>query len=90
MYRGLLLVRERILGAEHPDTLTVRCNFAFWTGLAGDPAAARDLLADLLPVLERLLVSGPRRSLQEVRCRCLHRQQTSTANGSGGGWRSVS
>lgn len=50
-------MRERILGPEHPDTVTVRCNFAFRTGLAGDPAATRDLLADLLPVLER--ISGP-------------------------------
>ena len=50
-------MRERILGPEHPDTVTVRCNFAFWTGLAGDPAATRDLLADLLPALERIF--GP-------------------------------
>ena len=50
-------MRERILGPEHPDIVTVRCNFAFRTGLASDPAATRDLLADLLPVLERIF--GP-------------------------------
>ena len=50
-------MRERILGPEDPDTVTVRCNFAFWTGLAGDPAAKRDLLADLLPAPERIF--GP-------------------------------
>jgi Tetratricopeptide repeat/Domain of unknown function (DUF4062) len=43
-------------GAEHPRTLTARHNFAHWTGHAGDPAAARDQLAQLLPVRER--VSG--------------------------------
>ncbi len=47
---------ERILGAEHPDTLTARARLAYWTGLAGDWAAARDQLAALLPVGER--VSG--------------------------------
>jgi hypothetical protein len=44
-------------GAEHPRTLTARHNFAHWTGMAGNPAAARDLFAALLPVRER--VSGP-------------------------------
>jgi Tetratricopeptide repeat len=44
-------------GAEHPRTLTAQHNFAHWTGEAGDPAAARDLFTDLLPVREQ--VSGP-------------------------------
>ena len=44
-------------GAEHPDTLTARHELAFWTGMAGDAAAARDQLAALLPVREQ--VSGP-------------------------------
>ena len=34
-----------------------RANLAHWTGEAGDPAAAKNLLAELLPVRER--VSGP-------------------------------
>ena len=44
-------------GAEHPDTLAARAGLASWTGEAGDPAAARDQLAALLPVEERIL--GP-------------------------------
>ena len=50
-------MRERVLGAEHPETLADRYELAAWTGEAGDPAAARDLFAALLPVRER--VSGP-------------------------------
>jgi hypothetical protein len=45
------------LGPEHPDTLSARANLAHWTGEAGDPAAARDAYAALLPIRER--VSGP-------------------------------
>ena len=40
-----------------PDTLTTRDNLAFWTGEAGDAAGARDQLAALLPIRERVL--GP-------------------------------
>ena len=54
-FAALLPVHERVLGAEHPDTLPVRGNLARWTGEAGDPAAARDQFAALLPVLERVL-----------------------------------
>ena len=50
-------MRERVLGPEHPDTLTARGNLARWTGEAGDAAAARDQFAALLPVRERVL--GP-------------------------------
>ena len=46
-----------MLGAEHPDTLTVRANLADAMGEAGDPAAARDRYAGLLPLHERIL--GP-------------------------------
>ena len=45
-----------MLGAEHPDTLTVHADLGYWTGRAGDPAGARDQFAALLPVRER--VSG--------------------------------
>jgi hypothetical protein len=48
---------ERVNGPEHPSTLETLNELARWTGLAGNPAAARDLLAKLLPVLERVL--GP-------------------------------
>jgi Tetratricopeptide repeat len=44
-------------GAEHRDTLNARASLAYWAGKAGDPAAARDQFAALLPVRER--VSGP-------------------------------
>ena len=46
-----------ILGPEHPDTLAARYELARWTGHAGDPVAARDLFAELVPVRERIL--GP-------------------------------
>jgi hypothetical protein len=45
------------LGPNHPDTLMTRANLAHWAGEAGDPAAAQNLFAELLPVRER--VSGP-------------------------------
>ncbi|HEX5144412.1 MAG TPA: tetratricopeptide repeat protein [Mycobacterium sp.] len=45
------------LGPEHSDTLTVRAELAYWTGKAGDAAAARDAYAALLPA--RVRVSGP-------------------------------
>ena len=43
------------MGAEHPGTLTTRGNLANWAGEAGDAAGARDQLAALLPVRERVL-----------------------------------
>jgi len=46
-----------VLGPEHPDTLRTRGNLARMTGEAGDAAGARDQLAALLPMLERVL--GP-------------------------------
>jgi hypothetical protein len=39
-----------------PETLAARGDLATWTGLPGDPAAARDQLTDLLPVGSRSLV----------------------------------
>ena len=53
-FAALLPVRERVLGAEHPDTLATRSNLAYWTGEAGDAAGARDQFAALLPVRERV------------------------------------
>jgi hypothetical protein len=54
-YAALLRVRERVLGPEHPDTLSTRHNLASWTGEAGDPHAARDQYAELLRIRERVL-----------------------------------
>ncbi|MFF4198333.1 tetratricopeptide repeat protein [Nonomuraea sp. NPDC001831] len=43
------------LSAEHPVILSIRHNLAYYTGQAGDAAAARDQFAALLPVEERVL-----------------------------------
>ena len=53
IFAALLPVRERVSGAEHPDTLTSRANLAAWTGHTGDAAGARDQYATLLPVRKR-------------------------------------
>jgi hypothetical protein len=45
-------------GPEHPDTLDARRCLAYWTGEAGDPAAARDQLTALLAIRERVLGAG--------------------------------
>ncbi|MFI6396248.1 FxSxx-COOH system tetratricopeptide repeat protein, partial [Nonomuraea sp. NPDC050540] len=42
-------------GPEHPATLGTQHNLARWTGRAGDAAGARDQLAKVLPVQERVL-----------------------------------
>jgi hypothetical protein len=57
LFAALLPVRERVLGPEHPGTLTARHELATWTGQAGDAAKARDQFAALVPVDERVLGS---------------------------------
>jgi hypothetical protein len=47
----------RVLGPDHPDTLTTRHNLARWRGASGDPAGAAVSFADLLT--DRLRVLGP-------------------------------
>jgi hypothetical protein len=42
-----------VSGPEHTDTLIARASLAYWTGDAGDPAAARDMYPALLPLQER-------------------------------------
>ena len=54
----LLPDMERLLGSQHPRTLTTRDNVAFWTGVCGDAAQALRLFEELLPDRERVL--GPR------------------------------
>jgi hypothetical protein len=44
-------------GPEHPNPLTALQELAYWTGMAGDAARARDEFAVLLPIRER--VQGP-------------------------------
>ena len=55
--RELLPDQERVLGPDHPDTLTTRDNIASWTGECGDAAGALRLSRELLPDQERVL--GP-------------------------------
>ena len=50
---ALLPQYERACGPEHPNTLDIRNNLAWWTGCAGDAVAARDQLTTLLPQYER-------------------------------------
>jgi hypothetical protein len=38
----------RVLGPDHPDTLTIRHNLAYWRGAAGDPGAATTAFEQLL------------------------------------------
>jgi hypothetical protein len=57
MYASLAAASPRLLGPEHPDTLSVRNNLARWRGSAGDAEGAVVALAELLPVSER--VRGP-------------------------------
>ena len=54
-HAALLPIRERVLGAEHPETLTARGSLAYYTGGVGDAAGARDQFAALLPIRERVL-----------------------------------
>jgi DNA-binding transcriptional ArsR family regulator len=56
-YRLLLNDVERILGPNHPQTLTTRSNVAFWTAESGDLSGALNLQELLLSDLERIL--GP-------------------------------
>ncbi|MET0236075.1 MAG: tetratricopeptide repeat protein, partial [Kibdelosporangium sp.] len=53
----LLSDQLRILGPDHPHTLTTRNNLAHWRGEAGDPAGAATATAELLT--DRLRILGP-------------------------------
>ena len=57
MFTALLPDRQRVLGPDHPDTLTTRSNIAGWTGRAGDARGALELFTALLPDRQRVL--GP-------------------------------
>jgi hypothetical protein len=57
LYKEVLDARIRVLGPEHPDTLTTQNDFAGWTGYAGNSAGARNQFAALLPIREQVL--GP-------------------------------
>src|SRR5215471_6729362 len=53
--RGALPIQERVLGRDHPDTLTTRGNIASWTGETGEAGEALRLFRELLPDQERVL-----------------------------------
>jgi Tetratricopeptide repeat len=55
LWQKVAKARERVLGAEHPETLAARVGLASCTGRAGDVGEARDQYTALLPVLERVL-----------------------------------
>jgi tetratricopeptide (TPR) repeat protein len=55
--RRELLAQNRLLGADHPETLGTRLNIALVTGLMGREEEALSLLWKLLPIAERVL--GP-------------------------------
>jgi hypothetical protein len=51
-YEALLGDQRRVLGPDHPETLTTRSNLAYFRALAGDPAG---VIAEL-----EALLTGPR------------------------------
>ena len=57
LFEVLLPELQRVLGPDHPDTLTMRNNIATWTGKAGDVGTALSICESLLP--DRLRVLGP-------------------------------
>jgi hypothetical protein len=52
---GVRPVLERVLGADHPVTLTTRNNIALWTGQTGEAREALRLFRELLPDRRRVL-----------------------------------
>jgi hypothetical protein len=55
LFAELLLVQQRVLGTDHPDTLSTYYNMSLFTGQSGDHAEARDLCVDLVAVQQRVL-----------------------------------
>ena len=56
-FRQLLADRARVLGPDHPDTLTTRNNLASWLGEAGQVQEAIGQFRQLLD--DRVRVLGP-------------------------------
>ncbi|MFI7447474.1 tetratricopeptide repeat protein [Nonomuraea sp. NPDC049714] len=55
LYRRIHHELVTSLGVEHPRTLTVQYDLAYWMGQAGGAASAREGFAELLPVRGRVL-----------------------------------
>lgn len=51
------------LPPEHPDTLAIRHELAYWTGQVGQTTEARELSAELLPIQQRILGAEHPRTL---------------------------
>ncbi|MFD8527199.1 tetratricopeptide repeat protein, partial [Streptosporangium canum] len=56
-YTRLRITATRLLGPDHPATLTARHNLAGWRGVAGDPAGAAAAFKELL--VDQLRILGP-------------------------------
>jgi WD40 repeat protein len=56
-FRKLCATSTHLLGADHPDTLTIRASLASWRGHGGDFAGAAAAFEELL--VDRLRVLGP-------------------------------
>ena len=56
-FEELLTDRLRVLGPDHPETLTTRANLARWRGRRGIPAGAVAAFEELLADYQRVL--GP-------------------------------
>ena len=54
MQRGVLAVRRRVLGADHPDTLTTANNLAISLSHQGKHAEAEEMLREVLAVQKRM------------------------------------
>ena len=57
-FSALVPKTERVLGAQHPNTIAARTSLAAMTDQAGDKTGARQQLAALLPWAKQVL--GPR------------------------------
>ncbi|WP_326664329.1 tetratricopeptide repeat protein [Streptomyces canus] len=57
LFREVLQVQERVLGSDHPDTLTTRHDIARAVAERGDTAEAERLYREVLQVRERVLGS---------------------------------
>jgi hypothetical protein len=55
LFQALLPDQTRVLGADHPNTLTTRSKIAAWTGECGDAREALRLFQALLPDQTRVL-----------------------------------
>ena len=51
-------MQQRVLGAEHLDTVVGRYNTAFWTGKAENPTALHDVYPLLRPMQEQVMDAG--------------------------------